>query len=58
MSVDLDKNLNKDVFCAIKTAVDYPTKLAWNKIIFVNLCKLGQITKKLIILGTLCLPLT
>ena len=58
MRVDLDKNLNKEVFHTIKTGIGYPPKLFWNKISYVNLCKLGQITEKLIVLGRLCLPLS
>ena len=58
MRVDLDKNLDKDAFNNIKTAIGYPSELALCKISCVNFCKLAQITKKLIILGRLCLPLT
>ena len=58
MRVDLKKKLKKDVFHTIKTAMDYPPKLAWNKNSYVNFCTLGQITKKLIIFNRLCLPLT
>ena len=58
MRVDLDKNLDKDVFHTIKTSIGYPAKSAWNKISYVIFCKLAQITKKLIISGRLCLPLT
>ena len=32
MRVDLDKHLDKDVFHTIKTVIDYPPELAWNKI--------------------------
>ena len=46
MRVDLYKNLDKDVFDIIKTAIGYPPQFAWNKIIYVNFCKLAQITKK------------
>ena len=55
MNVELDKNLDKDVFHTIKSAIGYQPKLAWNKITDVDFCKLAQITIKLIILG---LPLT
>ena len=55
MGVDLDKNLDKDVYNTIKTASGYPPELAWDKISYVNVCKLIQIMKKLIILGRLCL---
>ena len=58
MKVDLDKNLDNDVFHIVKTAIGYLLKLAWNNISHVNFCKLAQITKKLIISGRLCLPLT
>ena len=58
MRIDLDKNLNKDVFHTIKATISYPPKLAWNKIRYVIVCKLRQITKKLIILGRLRLPFT
>ena len=47
MRVDLDKNLDQDVFHTIKTAIGYPPKAAW------NFCKLAQITKNLIISGPL-----
>ena len=46
MRVELDKKLDKDVFHNIKTAIGYPPELAWNKISYVNFCKLTQITKK------------
>ena len=46
MRVDLDKNLDKDVFHNIKTTIGYPPKLAWNKIRYVNFCKLAQIREK------------
>ena len=58
MRVDLYKNLDKDVFDIIKTAIGYPPQFAWNKIIYVNFCKLAQITKKMTISGRLYLPLT
>ena len=58
MTVDLDEYFDKDVFHIIKTAIGYPPKSAWNKINFVNFYKLAQIVKKLIISGSLCLPLT
>ena len=58
MKVDLDKNLDKDVFYIIKTAIAYPSKSAWNKISYVIVCKLAQITKRLKTSGRLCLPLT
>ena len=44
MKVDLDKNLDKDVFHTNKTDISNPPKLAWNKISYVNSCKLTQIT--------------
>ena len=58
MRVALEKNLNKSVLHTIKTATGYPTKSARNKICDVNFCKLEQITKKLVILNRLRLPLT
>ena len=58
MRVDLDKNLNKDVFHTIKPGIGYPPESAKNKISNVNFCKLTQITKVLIISGRLLLPLT
>ena len=56
--VDLDKTLDKDVFYTIKTAIGSPPKSAWNTISYGNFCKLAQISKKVRILGSLCLPLT
>ena len=53
--VYLNKNLDKDVFHAIETASGYPIKSAWDKISYVNFCKLAHFTKQLIILGRLCL---
>ena len=50
MMVDVDKSLNKDVFHTLKTTVDFhycPLKSLWNKINYVNFCKLAQITKKI-----------
>ena len=44
--VDLDKNLDKDVFPTIKTTIDYSPESACNKIGYINFCKLTQITKK------------
>ena len=57
MRVNLEKKLDKDVFHAIKTAIGCPTKSAWNKIRYVSFCKLGQITKKLIIWGQVVPPI-
>ena len=51
--MNVDKNLDKDVFHTIESAIGYPPKLAWNRITYVNFCKLAQITIKLIILGLL-----
>ena len=53
-----DKTLYKDVSSTIKTAIGYPPKLALDKISYVNLCKLVQITKKMMILGRLFFFLT
>ena len=36
MRVNLDKNLDKDVFHIIKNAIGYPPRSAWNKISYVN----------------------
>ena len=47
MRVDLNKNLDKDVFHTIKTAIGHPPKSAWNKISYVNFRKLAQIAKKI-----------
>ena len=58
MRVGMDKNLDKDVFNNIKTTIGSPPKPALCKISYVNFCKLTQISKKIIILGRLCLPLT
>ena len=59
MRVDLDNIYDKDVFfLPSKTAIGYPPKSAWNKISYVNFCKLTQITKNLVILSRLYLPLT
>ena len=46
MRVDLDKNLDKDMFNTIKTAISYPLKSALDKISHVHFCKFPQITKK------------
>ena len=46
MRVDLGKTLDKDMFHTIKAAIDYPPKLALDKVSYVNFCKLAQITKK------------
>ena len=46
MRVDMEKNVDKDVFHIIKTAISYPPKLAWNKTSYANFCKLTQIMKK------------
>ena len=35
MRVNLNKNLDKDVFHTIKTAIGYPPKSAWNRISYV-----------------------
>ena len=43
--VDLDKNLDKDVFHTIKTGIGYPLKSASNKINHVIFSKLAQIMK-------------
>ena len=56
MKVNTDKNLDKDVFNTIKTAIDYPPKAAWNKITYINFCKLAQIKKTLIISGQIVPP--
>ena len=45
MRVDLDKNLDKDAFNNIKTAIGYPPKSPLSKISSVNFCKLAKITK-------------
>ena len=58
MRDDLNKNLDKDVSNVIETAIGYLPDLALDKISYVNFYKLAQITKKLIISGRLCLPLT
>ena len=58
MRVDLDKNLDKNMFHTIKSTIGYPPKLAWDKTSDANFCKLTEITKKFIISGRLCLPLT
>ena len=42
----MDKNLDRNVFYTIKIVIGYLPKLAWNKISYVNFCKLAQITKK------------
>ena len=43
---DQGRTLYKDVFNIIKTASDYPPKLALDKVSYVNFLKLAQITKK------------
>ena len=40
----MEKNLDKDVFHVIKTAIP---ELSWKKISHENFCKLTQITKKM-----------
>ena len=55
MRVDLDKDLDKDVLHAIKTAIDYPPESTWNKIGYVNFCKLTQI-KEIDNFGQVVLP--
>ena len=55
---DQDKTLYKDVSNIIKTAINYPPKLAMDKVSYVNFFKLAQITKNMIILGRLCFSLT
>ena len=49
MMNDQDKTLYKDVSNTIKTAIDYPSKLTLDKVIYVNFFKLAQITNKMII---------
>ena len=56
MRVNLDKNLNKDMFHTIKITINYPPKLAWNKMNYLNFCKLAQSTKELIILQQVVPP--
>ena len=36
----MGKNLDKAIFHTIKTAIGYPPKSAWDKISYVNFCKL------------------
>ena len=43
---DQDKALYGNVSNTIKIAIDYPPKLALDKISYVSFCKLAQITKK------------
>ena len=50
---DQDKTFYKDVSNIIKTAINYPPKLAMDKVSYVNFSKLAQITKNMIILGRL-----
>ena len=45
---DQDKTLYKGVSNTINTAISYPPKLALDKISYVNIFKLAQITKKFI----------
>ena len=45
MRVELDKNLDKDMFHTIQTAISYPPELAWKKISYMYFCKLTQVTK-------------
>ena len=56
MRVNLDKNLNKDMLHTIKITINYPPKLAWNKMNYLNFCKLAQSTKELIILQQVVPP--
>ena len=58
MRNDLDKKSYKDLSNTIKTAIEYPLELALDKISHVNFYKLKQNTKRLIISGRLCFPLT
>ena len=47
MRVDLDKNLNKNVFHTIETAIGYaPKKSAWNKISYVIFVIWHKLQKK------------
>ena len=55
---DQDKTLYKNMSNTIKTAIDYPSKLALDKICYVIFFKLEKIKKKLIISGRLCFSLT
>ena len=64
MRVDLDKIFDKDVSDTINLQFyvllpeQSPPKSVLGKNSYVNFCKLAQITKKGIILGKVCLPLT
>ena len=42
MRVNLDKNLDKDVFYTIEIAIGYPPESACNKINYVNFYKLRK----------------
>ena len=55
---DQDKALYGNVSNTIKIAIDYPPKLALDKVSYLKFFKLAQIPKKLIILGRLCFSLT
>ena len=59
---DQYKSLYKDVPNTIKTAIGYPSKLALDKVSYINFFILAQyyekITKKFIISGRLCFSLT
>ena len=54
---DQDKTLYKNMSNTIKTAIDYPPKLALDKISYVMFYKLEKITKHLVISGKLCFSL-
>ena len=58
MMDDQDKTSYENVSNTIKTAIDYPRKLALDNISYVNFCKLIQITKKSIISARLYFSLT
>ena len=47
MTIDLDKNLDRDAFINIETAISYSPESALCKLSYVIFRKLAQITKKI-----------
>ena len=45
MKVNLERNFDNHVFQTIKTAIGYPTKVAWGKISYKNFCKFSKLAK-------------
>ena len=60
MRVNVDKNLDKDLFHTIKTAIDFPPKSAWNKISYAKrkFLQIGTNYKEIDNFRLVVLPLT